>query len=133
MRMWKTTLVLNTGENTLIAGDINSNSGIFHRDFHFPIVFCVALIPLSKLLNTTGYGYKIYDNTINHLFYMDDLKLFVKNDQQLQGLLNIVKQFSDDIWMEFGLNKCAKSYIFPWKASEGQEHYSRYHNGHYRS
>ena len=64
---------------------------------------------------------------------MDDLKLFVKNDQQLQGLLNIVKQFSDDIWMEFGLNKCAKSYIFPWKASEGQEHYSRYHNGHYRS
>ena len=28
---------------------------------------------------------------------MNDLKLFAKNDQQPQGLLNIVKQFSDDI------------------------------------
>ena len=33
----------------------------------------------------------------NHLVYMVDLKLFAKNDQQLQGLLNIVKQFSNDI------------------------------------
>ena len=62
-------------------------------------LFCVTLIPLSKLLNNTGYGYKIYDNTINHFFYMDYLKLFSKNDQQLQGLLNIVKQFSDYIQM----------------------------------
>ena len=40
---------------------------------------------------------------------MDDLKLFSKNDQQLQGLLNIVKQLSDNIWMEFVLDKCAKA------------------------
>ena len=43
---------------------------------------------------------------------MDDLKLFAKNDQQLQGLLNIVKQFSDNIRMEFGLDKCAKPTFF---------------------
>ena len=59
---------------------------------------------------------------------MDDLKLFVKNDQHLQGLLIIVKQFSDDIRMEFGLDKCAKATL--WKTSEGLEHYSRYQNGH---
>ena len=46
---------------------------------------------------------------------MDDLKLFAKNDQQLQGLLNIVKQFSDDIRMEFGLDKCAKATFFRGK------------------
>ena len=39
---------------------------------------------------------------------MDDLKLFVKNDQDLEGLLNTVKEFSNDIDMEFGLDKCAK-------------------------
>ena len=43
---------------------------------------------------------------------MDDLKFFAKNDQQLQGLLSIVNQFSDDIWMEFGLDKCAKATFF---------------------
>ena len=111
MRMWKTTLVFKTVENTLNAGDININNGIFQGDSISPILFCVTLIPPRKL-NNTGYGYKIYDNTINHLFYMDDLKLFAKNDQQLQGLINIVKQFSDDIRMEFGLNKCAKATFF---------------------
>ena len=115
MPMWKTKLVLNTVENTLNAGDININSGIFQGDSLSPILFCVTLIPLSKLLNNTGYGYKIYDNTINHLFYMDDLKLFAKNDQQLPGLLNIVKQFNDDIRMEFGLDKCAKAKFFRGK------------------
>ena len=114
MRMWKTTLVLNNGENTLNAGDINIDSGIFQGDSLSPILFCVALIPLSKLYNNTEYGYKIY-NTIDHLFYMDHLKLFAKNDQQLQGLLNIVKQFSDDIRMEFGLDKCAKATFFRGK------------------
>ena len=39
---------------------------------------------------------------------MDDLKLYAKNDKELEGLLSTVKQFSDDIGLEFGLNKCAK-------------------------
>ena len=84
MCMWKTTLVLKTVENTLNAGDVNINNGIFQGDSLSPILFCVTLIPFRKLLNNTGYGYKIYDNTINHLFYMDNLKLFAKNDQQLK-------------------------------------------------
>ena len=129
MRMWETTLVLNTVENTLNAGDININSGIFQGDSFSPILFCVTLIALSKLLNNTGYSYNIYGNTINHLFYMDDLKLSAKNDQPLQGLLNIVKQFSDDIRMEFALDKCAKATFFHGKLLK-QEHYSRYHNDH---
>ena len=40
---------------------------------------------------------------------MDDLKLYSKNDQEQVGELKIVKQFSDDIDMEFGLRKCAKA------------------------
>ena len=39
---------------------------------------------------------------------MDDLKLFVKNEQDLESLLNTVKEFSNDIGMEVGLGKCAK-------------------------
>ena len=43
------------------------------------------------------------------MFYMDDLKLSAKDDNKLEGLLRIVKRFSDDIGMEFGLSKCAKA------------------------
>ena len=86
MRKWKTTLVLNAGENTLNAEDININSGMFRGDYVSPILYCIVLIPLSKLFNNTRYGYKIYGNTLNHLFYMGDLRLFAKNGQQHQGL-----------------------------------------------
>ena len=45
---------------------------------------------------------------INHLFYVNDLKLYGTSDNQLTGLINTVKNITDDIKMEFGLDKCAK-------------------------
>ena len=44
---------------------------------------------------------------ISNLFYMDNLKLYSKNDQEQVGELQILKQFSDDTGKEFGLEKCA--------------------------
>ena len=40
---------------------------------------------------------------------MDDLKLFAKDDNDLVGLLQTVKKFSDDISVSFGLDKCTKA------------------------
>ena len=40
---------------------------------------------------------------------MDNLRLYNKNDQEQVGELKIVKRFSDDIGMGFGLEKCAKA------------------------
>ena len=37
---------------------------------------------------------------------MDDLKLFGKNEGEIESLVNTVRIFSDDIRMEFGLKKC---------------------------
>ena len=37
---------------------------------------------------------------------MDDLKLFAKNEDQIDNLVNTVRIFSEDIKMEFGLPKC---------------------------
>ena len=38
---------------------------------------------------------------------MDDLKLFGKNENQIDSLVKTVYLFSEDIGMEFGLKKCA--------------------------
>ena len=43
---------------------------------------------------------------MNHLFFMDDLKVYGKDEKELETLLNIVKGYSDDIKMSFGLEKC---------------------------
>ncbi len=53
--------------------------------------------------------YESQNGKVNHLFYMDDLKTFARDENQQTGLLTIVKTFSDDIRMEFGLQKCAKA------------------------
>ena len=44
---------------------------------------------------------------INHLLYMDDLKLYGKSEKQIDTLINTVRVFSYDIRMQFGISKCA--------------------------
>ena len=92
-----------------MSDKINIKRGIFQGDSLSPLLFCTSLIPLSLELNSSGYGYKIRTEQITHLFYMDHLKLYAKDDNELEGLLGIVKGFSDDIGMEFELSMCAKA------------------------
>ena len=44
---------------------------------------------------------------INHLVFMDDLKLYRANKDQLDSLIQVVRIFSQDIKTSFGLEKCA--------------------------
>ena len=108
MKNWKTQLTLTHESDTLISDNINSKRGIFKGDSLSPLLFCISLIPLSSELNSSGYGYKIGTEWITHLFYMDHLKLYAKDDSELERLLRILKGFSDDIGMELGLSKCNK-------------------------
>ena len=109
MEKWDTRLLLSHQNGNLESSYLKIKRGIFQGDSLSPLLFCLCLTPLSNELNNTDSGYKVYDRKVNHLFYMDDLKLFARNDRDLEGLLAIVKQFSDDICMEFGLDKCAKA------------------------
>ena len=39
--------------------------------------------------------------------YIDNIKLFSKNEKELETLINAVRIYSQDIGMEFGIEKCA--------------------------
>ena len=39
--------------------------------------------------------------------YMDDIKLFAKNEKELETLIHAVRIYSQDIGMEFGIEICA--------------------------
>jgi hypothetical protein len=59
------------------------------------------------MLNKQGAGYEFKGkNKVSCLFYMDELKLFSRDETELQQELTIVKTFSDNIQMEFGQDKC---------------------------
>ena len=83
--------------------------GIFQGDSLSPLLFYIALIPLTNKLNRANCGYQVHGNKmkINHLLYMDDLKLIGRNEKDLEKELTIVRAISNDINMNFGLDKCA--------------------------
>ncbi|KAI5738482.1 hypothetical protein M8J77_007684 [Diaphorina citri] len=87
--------------------------GIFQGDSYSPLLFCLCLMPLSRILNAGTMGYQLVKNEkpINHILYMDDLKLFGKNENELKMLLDLVARYSIDIKMEFGVEKCAKAIV----------------------
>ena len=39
--------------------------------------------------------------------YIDDVKLFAKNEKENETLIQAVRTYSQDIEMEFGIEKCA--------------------------
>ena len=39
--------------------------------------------------------------------YMDDMKLFAKNQKELDTLIHVVRIYSQDIGIEFGIENCA--------------------------
>ena len=39
--------------------------------------------------------------------YMDNIKLFAKNEKELETLLHVVRIYNQGIGMEYGIEKCA--------------------------
>ena len=92
-----------------MLGTVNIRRGIFQGDSLSPILFVLALIPLSLILRDVKAGYDLGGNsgTVNHLLFMDDLKLYGKNEVEVNRLVQTVRIFTEDICMEFGIKKCA--------------------------
>ena len=104
MNGWQTELISN-GES---LGSVSIRRGIFQGDSLSPLLFVVSMIPLSLVLRKCEAGYTFAKKTkVNHLLFMDDLKLYVRSECQLDSLIQSVRIFSNDIGMKFGIEKCA--------------------------
>ena len=88
--------------------------GIFQGDALWPLLFVIAIIPLNHILKkiTAGYKHSKSQKKINHLMNMDDIKLFAKNEKEMETLIQIVIIYSQDIGIEFGIEKCKFSFCF---------------------
>ena len=83
--------------------------GIFQGDALSPLLFIIAMMALNHIFRKCAAGYKLSrsQEKIYHLMYMDDIKLFAKNEKELETLIHAVRIYSQDIGMEFGIEKCA--------------------------
>ena len=104
MSTWRTKLESN-GE---LLGEVSIKQGIFQGDSLSPLLFVMAMMPLTQVLRNSRPGYEFKNKLkINHLLQMDDLKLFAKTENDVESLINTVRIVSDDTGMQFGLSKCA--------------------------
>ncbi|KAL1446158.1 hypothetical protein WDU94_008911 [Cyamophila willieti] len=102
MKMWRTRLIMNTQSDQIIT----VKRGLYQGDSYSSLWFCLAINPLSTILNTLNTGYKMEGMKITHLLFMDDLKLFASSVVNLKKMISVVHDFSEDIQMKFGLDKC---------------------------
>ena len=105
MQIWR--VQLTAGGRSLAETKIQR--GIFQGDALSPLLFIISMMPLNHILRKCMDGYKLsgLQEKINHLMYIDDIKLFAKNDKELETLIHNVRIYSQDIGMEFGIEKCA--------------------------
>ena len=61
----------------------------FKGDSFSPFVFVLALIPLSLILRKAKEAHEFSESKekINHLLFMDDLKLYSRSDKGLDSLV----------------------------------------------
>ena len=79
---------------------------IFQGDALSPLLFIIVMMPLNHILRkcTAGYNFQIAREDQSPM-YMDDIKLFAKNEKELETLIHAVRIYSQDRGMEFSIEK----------------------------
>ena len=67
------------------------------------------MISMTRVLERMEVGCQLKKrgSRINHLVFMDDIKLFWTGAKEIDTLVPTVRTVSGDIRMEFGIEKCA--------------------------
>ena len=99
MEQWKLSLTSN-GED---LEEVDVKRGIFQGDSLSSLLFVLSMVPLSLTLRNvnTSYEWGKKEYKLNHLLFMDDLKVFSKSEEQIDTLVRTAHAFSTDIGMEF--------------------------------
>ena len=70
------------------------------------MLFVISLIPLTIVLRGMKQGclFQKGKGKLNNLLFMDDLKLYGSNQNDVDSLVRTVKIVTKDIYMKFGID-----------------------------
>ncbi|XP_047478488.1 uncharacterized protein LOC125031649 [Penaeus chinensis] len=103
MKEWNTEMQLYHSGGCIKTGRIAIKRGIFQGDSLSPLLFCLSLVPLTNM-------YVVHkEHRVSHLLYMDDLKLFAKDDgqldQELDGETEILTLNQEEVYKSLGVDQ----------------------------
>ena len=93
---------------------------MFQDDSFLPLLFVLCPIPLTVVLHKSESAYQFSKDKgkINHLLFLNDLKLSAKNENGPDSPFQTVQIFSEDIGMEFGMDKCDTLVTKRWEITK---------------
>ena len=122
--MWWTVMGVRSVKGALRTSPILYKRGLFQGDVLSPLLFCLAILPLSHALKRLN-GYRIRRSTvkgsITHMLYMDDLKLYAESPAALTAALSVVDRVASAVGMKMDLKMCGVAHMQKGKVLPGPQ------------
>ncbi|XP_029654655.1 uncharacterized protein LOC115228141 [Octopus sinensis] len=112
VKKWKVNLHLDGRK----IGSVKLTRGILQGDSLSPLLFVMVMDPLSRILNSKFPKLQINQEDLNmltystnHLFFIDDLKIFALKEDSVIKMMEAVKEFFDIVGLEMNSEKSASN------------------------
>ena len=97
--------------NQKVIGKVDLERGILQGDSLSPLLFVLCMEPLSRLINATFPALPIEAGEewfrTNHLLFIDDIKLFVREEETLKEMMSLTSGFLKKIGLVINDKKSA--------------------------
>uniref|UniRef100_A0AC34Q582 Reverse transcriptase domain-containing protein n=1 Tax=Panagrolaimus sp. JU765 TaxID=591449 RepID=A0AC34Q582_9BILA len=94
------------GANEQSSRELQIKRGVLQGDTLSPLLFCLALTPISFVINEYVTPVSVNGMMFNHQYYMDDLILYAKL-REIVYAVKLVKTISAEVGLDMNLKKCA--------------------------
>lgn len=105
-RKFEVRYTLKSENRQLVSNVLKVKRGVLQGDSLSPLLFCIAIMPISYVLNEFPMV-PIGNQKINHIYYMDDLKLYSDSKEGLKAMIQTVRTTAGKIGLRMNEKKCA--------------------------
>ncbi len=119
MPEWVTDIELKSTDGT-IRIPVGFKRGLYQGDTLSPLLFCLAVAPLSHALNSGG-GFRsdFQQKPVTHMMFMDDVKLYEQSKAELEATMQVTESVSEAVGMSLGVRKCAVAHMRAGRVRRG--------------
>jgi hypothetical protein len=126
MRKWRVHYEVRTSAGLTKSRTLRVRNGVLQGDTLSPMAFCLAIAPVSHMLNKLSmHAVEMTGKSgrgtleVNHLLYMDDLKLYDRDEESLDLKIEELRTLSLSIGLSMNIKKCAKASLNKTTLPEG--------------